>query len=115
MRTQTKFDRKKLTQEQKRNYCLQWQRSGQSKAVFCQSHGIAKSAFYAWLHQFKLENSNNTAFSPVTLKASPTLDTENVMHLEICLANQTKILIQMQKSKVISFIQELNHAIAAVQ
>jgi transposase-like protein len=118
MRTETKYHRqplKHLTKEQKRDYCLQWERSGQSKAAFCQSVGIAKSAFYSWCHQFKQEAPSDTVFSPVTLKASPTIASENVMQLEICLPNQTKVFIPMQKSNVVSFIQELCHAATVIR
>ena len=118
MRTQTKYHRKRqknFTHEEKRDFYLQWERSGQSKAAFCQSLGIAKSAFYSWRYQFKQGNSSDTLFSPVTLKTEPTMPLANVMHLEICLPNQTKIFISMQKSNLVSFIQELCHATTVIR
>jgi len=119
MRSQIKYHRqrpKNFSQEEKRHYCLQWERSGQSKAAFCQSQQITKSAFYAWYHQFKQSNPiEETIFSPVTLKAASTIASENIMQLEICLPNQTKILFPIQKSHVISFIQELCHATTAIR
>jgi len=117
MRTQAKYHRqhpKNFTQKEKRDLYLQWELSGQSKAAFCQSVGIAKSAFYSWCHQFKPEIPTDPVFSPVTLKSAPTMATENVMQLEICLPNQTKIFIPMQKSSVVSFIQELCHAATVI-
>jgi len=118
MKTQAQYRRpssKKFTHDEKRNIILEWERSGQSKAAFCQSLGITKSAFYSWCHQFKQRAPSDTVFSPVTLKATPTLTSENVMRLEICLPNQTKVLIPLQKSSVVSFIQELSHAATAIQ
>ena len=118
MRSQTKYPRqrsKNFTQKEKRDYYLQWERSGQSKAAFCQSVGLTKSAFYSWLHQFKQRIPSDTVFSPVTLKADPMMASENIMQLEICLPNQTKVLISVQKSNVISFIQELCHATTALR
>ena len=118
MRTQTKYHRqrpKNFTQEEKRNIYLQWERSGQSKAAFCQSVGIAKSAFYSWCLQFKLEPPTEKVFSAVTLKALPPMALENDMQLEICLPNQTKVLISIQKSNVVSFIQELCNATTVIR
>lgn len=118
MRTQTKNHRQRpnnFNHEEKRNLYLQWERSGKSKAAFCQSLGITKSAFYSWCHRFKLRTPSDTVFSPVTLKNSPTTASENVMQLEICLPNQTKVLIQMQQPNAISFIQELCHAATAIR
>jgi transposase-like protein len=117
MRIQPKYHRQRqsnFTQEEKRDFCLQWARSGQTKAAFCQSVGIAKSAFYSWYNQFKGESPSDAVFSPVTLKTAPTLVSDNVIQLEICLPNQTKIFIPMPKSNVASFIQELCHAATAI-
>ena len=119
MRNQTKHPRQRpniYTQEEKRNLYLQWERSGQSKAKFCQSRGITKSAFYSWCHRYKPQDASSAPdFSPITLKACSSSNTENMVHLEICLANQTKILIPLQKSDVVSFIQELSHATSAIR
>jgi hypothetical protein len=105
----------KLSDEEKRNYCLKWSRSGQSKAAFCRSIGISKSAFYLWCNQFHEEFPIDAAFSPVTLKSEPSLNPEALLQLEICLPNQTKIFIPMQKANVISFIQELCHATTVIR
>jgi transposase-like protein len=118
MRAQTKYHRqrpKNFTQEEKRDFYLQWERSGQSKAAFCQSVGITKSAFYLWCHQFNQDTTRDTVFSPVTVKMASPMHSENIMHLEICLPNQTKVFISMQKSNVVSFIQELCHAATIIQ
>jgi len=113
METQAKYRRlpaKKFTRDEKRNIILKWKSSGQSKAAFCQSIGLAKSAFYSWCIQFKHDLSDGeTIFSPVTLKKVPTPNTQEFIQLEIWLPNQTKIVISMQKSSVISFIQELSY------
>ena len=120
MKSQVKYNQvrsTKFTDEEKRSYCLKWKRSGQSKAAFCQSVGISKSAFYSWCYQFQQDLSeppSNTLFSPITLNASATLE-EALIQLEICLPNQTKILISMQKLSLIPFIQELGHAITIVR
>lgn len=117
MRTQTHRQRPtSFTEEEKKNYCLKWANSGQSKAAFCQSQGITKSAFYAWCQKFNQANpSKEKNFSPVTIKSTPTIDLDNIINLEICLSNQTKIFIPMQKSSIVSFIQELCHATKVIQ
>ena len=115
MKIQAKHHRQRpkiFSQEEKQAYYLKWKNSGQSKTEFCQSQGITKSAFYTWCHQFKQEKPGSPVFSPVTLKMphASTMALDNIMQLEICLPNQTKILLPMQQSNVLSFIQELCHA-----
>ena len=121
MRAQTQHHRKRpqnFTEKEKRNFCLQWEGSGQSKAAFSRSLGITKSAFYLWYNRFKEEKASYTAnitFSPVALKDSSAVTSENAIQVEICLPNQAKLSISMQKSNVISFIQELCHATTVIR
>jgi transposase-like protein len=121
MKPQVKYNQvrsTKLTDEEKRNYCLKWAHSGQNKTAFCQSVGISKSAFYSWCHQFQQELAglaSDAVFSPVALNSTSKLETENLIQLEICLPNQTKLLISMQKLSLVSFIQELSHAATIIR
>ena len=104
-----------FTDEEKHDVCLAWERSGQAKAVFCDSVGIAKSTFYKWYSQFKTQGNSESKFSPVTLKPSNTVEAEAPLKLETCLPNQTILSISMQKPSLISFIQELSNATTIVR
>jgi len=105
-----------FTDEEKRNYYLAWERSGQSKVEFCDSIGLSRSTFYQWCNKFEAEQTSETpTFSPVTVKTAPPQEVEPPVKLEICLSNQTTVCLSMQKTSLISFIQELSHATAIVR
>jgi transposase-like protein len=103
------------TREEKQRYCLEWKKSGKSKTEFCELVGLPKSTFYSWCYRFKQKIPSDTLFSPVALKTSPNLESEKLMQLEICLPNQTKLSISIQKNSLISFIQELSNATTIVR
>ena len=94
--------RKKLSEQEKRDYCKQWESSGMSKNGFCKAYGLSVNEFYYWCKLFKPKTviDECNAFSPVVAKTAP-LQTE-VAQLEIKLPNETRLLITLPERQLIS-------------
>jgi len=107
--------RQKLSEQEKRDYYRQWESSGMSKSKFCKAHRLSASEFYYWCKLFKpktvIDDAN--AFSPVVAKTAP-LQTE-VAQLEMKLPNETRLFITLPERQLISFIQELCHAVTIIR
>lgn len=63
----------------------EWESSGQTKAEFCDQHGIAPSVFYYWYKRYKSENTSG-GFIPIKVKNAPAGE-----HLEIQYPNGVKL------------------------
>lgn len=109
------FSKKIFSIQERLKYCIDWKQSGMSKRIFCKNAGISSSALYNWCKQFKKELINDTAFSPVTLKALPVINRKDPIQLEIRLPNQAQLLITMPEQGLVSFIQELCHAASIIR
>jgi len=107
--------RKKLSEQEKRDYCKQWESSGMSKSRFCKAHGLSVSEFYYWCKLFRPKTviDDGNAFSPVIAKAASAQP--EVAQLEMKLPNETRLLITLPERQLISFIQELYHAVTIIR
>lgn len=100
--------------EEKRKYCIAWEKSGMKQADFCKTHEISKSALYKWVKEFKKEN-DDLGFSPLIVKKQPTAKQAKIVQLNICFPNQMQLNMAMPEHCLVSFIQELGYAIAVIR
>src|SRR3990167_6589164 len=104
--------KKTISEQEKRDYYRAWEGSGMHKSKFCKEHGLIVDEFYRWHKLFrKKPPGEQKQFSPVIVKnASPNLQ-QNMAQLEIQLPNQAKLFIALRENQLVSFIQELCHAV----
>jgi transposase-like protein len=108
---------KTFSEQEKRDYYKAWESSGMHKSRFCKEHGLPVDAFYCWHKMFRKRSlsAESKQFSPVIIKhTSPNLQ-QNMTQLELQLPNQTKLLITLRENQLVSFIQELCHAVTIIR
>ena len=106
-----------FSHQDKRSYCIAWEKSGMNKSVFCKTQGLPPSAFYWWYGQFKKNRLNESSLSPVVVKSSPSSSRElhETIQFEMRLPNHAQLFITMREHGLVSFIQELCHAVTVVR
>ena len=109
------FSEKTFSNQDKRDYCIAWEKSGINKSVFCRANGLSPTAFYSWYGQFKNHRLDESSFSPVVVKRRPTIERQDVIQFEMRLPNQAQLFITMREHGLVSFIQELCHAVTVVR
>ena len=102
-----------LSMEEKRNYCIEWKKSGMNQFDFSKANGISKSALYKWNKEFKNENKG-IEFSPITLKDKPLEEQSGMIQLKIDCPNHLRLSISIPESRLLTFIQELGYATSAI-
>ena len=109
--------RRKFSEQEKQDYYTQWQNSGMTKRKFCKEHGLPANQFYYWCKSFTPKAVDETCmgFSPVVAKTAPAHQQFAVTQLEMRLPNQAQVLITLPQHQLISFIQELCHAVTIVR
>jgi hypothetical protein len=105
------------TYEEQEAYCLDWKRSGLSKADYCKQNKISKSALYNWLNKFKDTKdhkiNDKDAKQPDTIKFLRLNDIKqgnecgNTNVLEILLPNGVRIKVNVPGDDANIFLQEL--------
>ena len=104
-----------FSNQDKRSYCIAWEKSGMNKNAFCKAQGLPPSAFYWWYSQFKKHRLDESSFSPVVVKSSLSVEREDRIQFEMRLPNHVQLFITMREHGLISFIQELCHAVTVVR
>lgn len=106
-----------FSNQDKRSYCIAWEKSGVNKSVFCRAHGLSPSAFYTWYGQYKKHRFNEPSFSPVVVKSSPnqSIERQDTIQFEMRLPNRAQLFITMREHGLVSFIQELCHAATVIR
>jgi len=104
-----------LSNQDKRSYCIAWEKSGMSKSVFCKAQGLSPSAFYTWYGQYKKHRFDESPFSPVVVKSSPSIGCQDTIQFEMRLPNHAQLFITMREHGLVSFIQELCHAATVIR
>jgi len=107
--------KKRLSEQEKRDYYKAWQKSGMDKTQFCKLHGLAVNELYYWHKQFKEKPTEPKQFAPVIAKRSQSNYQPNMTQLEIRLPNQTQLLVSLRENQLISFIQELCNAVTIIR
>jgi hypothetical protein len=102
-----------LSVEEKRNYCLAWEKSGMSQLDFSKANGISRSALYQWNKQFEKENKG-IEFSPIVLKNKLNEKETGMIQLNIDCPNHIRLSISIPEYRLISFIQEIGYATSTI-
>jgi transposase-like protein len=107
---------KTFSEQEKRDYYKAWESSGMPKSMFCKEHGLSVPQFYYWHKMFRKDPSaKQKQFSPVLVKhPTPNLQ-QNTTQLELQLPNQAKLLLTLRENQLVSFIQELCHAVTIIR
>ncbi len=106
---------KAFSNQDKRSYCIAWEKSGMNKSVFCKAHGLSPSVFYIWYGQYKKHRFDESSFSPVMMKSSPRIERQDTIQFEMRLPNHAQLFITMREHGLVSFIQELCHAATVIR
>ena len=107
--------KKIFSNQEKRSYCIAWEKSGLSKRVFSKMEGFPPSTFYSWYSLFKKQRLDAPSFSPVVVKSSPSIERQDMIQFEMHLPNQAQLFITMREHGLVSFIQELCHAVTVIR
>ena len=106
-----------FSNQDKRSYCIAWEKSGMNKSIFCKAQGLPPSAFYTWYGQYKKHRFDESSFSPVVVKSSPSqsIERQDTIQFEMRLPNHAQLFITMREHGLVSFIQELCHAATVIR
>ena len=108
-----------FSNQDKRSYCIAWEKSGMNKSVFCKAQGLSPSVFYTWYGQYKKHGFNESSFSPVVVKSSQNqsqrIERQDTIQFEMRLPNHAQLFITMHEHGLVSFIQELCHAATVIR
>lgn len=86
------------------------------KSKFCKTHGLIVDEFYRWSKLFrKKPPAEAKQFSPVIVKSTHPHLQQNMTQLELQLPNQAKLFIALRENQLVSFIQELCHAVTIIR
>ena len=107
--------KKIFSNQEKRSYCIAWEKSGLSKRVYSKMEGFPPSTFYSWYSLFKKQRLDEPSFSPVVVKSSPNIERQDMIQFEMHLPNQAQLFITMREHGLVSFIQELCHAVTVIR
>lgn len=108
--------KKIISEQEKRDYYKAWEGSGMHKSRFCKERGLSVDEFYRWKKLFRIKPSiEPKQFSPVIVKRAPLQLQPNMTQLELQLPNQAKLSIALRENQLVSFIQELCHAVTIIR
>lgn len=110
----------KRSWEEKKTLCEQWKASGKSKRDFCKENNIPIATFFPWCNKLwpgsKKSSSN---LLPIKLIDGSSLASESQgsqTEIELILGEgSAKIHFKLSNKKLITFIQELLHAVATIR
>jgi transposase-like protein len=114
MENQSNRDSKrKYSDEERRNYCIAWKKSGLNRTDFCQEYGISRSALYQWTKEFEKGNKE-IDFSPIVVKDKSPAEETGIIQLNIDCPNNMRLSISIPEYRLISFILEIGYATSTV-
>lgn len=100
---------RRLSAEDKRNYCIAWKKSGMNQLDFSKANGISKSALYKWNKELENEKKG-IDFSPIILKDKPNGEQAGIIQLNIDCPNHIRLSISIPEYRLLTFIQEIGYA-----
>lgn len=113
--------KKHYSQETKTAYCEDWRKSGLTQGEYCRSHGLSTASLRRWCLERESKERMFDGFSPVMVKEaeedtvySKTSLPEKIA-LKLILRNGACLVIPMKEDNLITFIQELSHAITVIR
>lgn len=112
------LNKKIYSQEERRNYCLAWERSKLSHMEFCKNHGISRSALYQWLKEFKkAPDAHTKGFSALVLTSKAAAQEKSMIDLTISFTNDNPIQLSLTlpEHQFISLLQEIGYATSIIR
>ena len=107
---------KEMSLEDRRNYCIAWEKSGKTRLAFCKANGIYPSTFNGWYNRYKRGLLNEPHFSPMVAETSiPAMKDSPSVQCEIHFPNDTQLFISLQEKTLVSIIQEICHAATVIR
>lgn len=107
---------KEMSIQEKRNYCIAWEKSGKSRLAFCKANGISSSTFHGWYTQYQRELSREGLFTPMVAEPpAPVIKESHGVQCEIRFPNEMQLFISLQESALVSIIQGICHAATALR
>lgn len=107
---------KETSNQERRNYCIAFEKSGKSRLAFCRGNGISPSTFHGWYQQYKIECSSEAFFSPMVPEPTvPVIKESPAVQCEIRFPNETQLILSLQESALVSIIQGVCHAATAIR
>lgn len=102
--------------QEKHNHCIAWEKSGQSRIAFCRANGLAPSTFHGWYNQYKKDLVSEKLFSPMVAASPACVKKEkHSVECEIRFPNETQLFLSLQENTLVSIIQGICHAAAAIR
>lgn len=102
--------------QDRRDYCIAWEKSGKSRLAFCKANGISSSTFHGWYTQYQKDLSRETLFTPMVAEPPvPIIKESASVQCEIRFPNETQLFISLQESALISIIQGICHAATSIR
>lgn len=119
MEIEKKRKAKQRSWEEKKLLCEQWKASGKSKQEFCKENDIPIASFFPWCNKLwpKLKKQEIN-LSPVKIvnKSSRSSDSQLTQtEIELHLGSGSIIRFKLPIKNLVTFIQELSHAVATIR
>ncbi len=107
----------RISEVAKKELCEKWKISGLDKGSFCKEHNLSRSALYNWCKKFGIPFcEKSSSFVPVKVSSKTSISNfELNSPVEVFLPNQTMIRVKLPHARLVSFIQELTHAVTTIR
>jgi transposase-like protein len=110
----SRHSKRKFSEEEKRNYCIAWEKSELNRSDFCKTHDISRSALYQWTKAFKKED-NHLGFSPLVIEKKFPAKLDLIQLTIVFGNNPMQLSIEMPEHRLASFIQDIGYATSVVR
>jgi transposase-like protein len=107
--------RKLYSESEKKALCHRFRLSGLSLRQFCEEHDLPKSSFYGWCQRYREEESDSAFSAVISAKESRVGSRDDRVPVELSVDNRMQVKVLLREEQLISFIQGMCHAIAAVR
>lgn len=107
------------TWEEKKAICERWKASGRTKHEFCKDNDIPIASFFPWCNKLWPEaKTQETDLLPVKIiNKSQSLPNEELPQtdIELIFEEGPKIRFKLPIKNLVTFIQELSHAVTTIR
>ena len=119
MNLQTKRKVTIRTREEKQALCEQWKASGKTKSYFCKENNIPLASFFPWCNKLwpELKESAPNILPVKIINKNASISNTQVEQtdVELLLGTNTTIRFKLPIKNLVTFIQELSHAVATIR
>jgi hypothetical protein len=107
------------TLEEKKALCEEWKTSGKTKREFCKENNIPIASFFPWCNKLLAESKKQEAnLFPVKIINKPSISSNEPVtqtEIEISFENGLAVHFTLPIKELVTFIQELSHAITTIR